>query len=88
MSSNAANLVFQLVSARSVKKDDGIVSTARTSASSGVCLYLNVSRATEVVEAPVFDDFVVIGACGFFATETEAIAEEPEFAADGFFVCR
>ena len=45
ISSSAVSLVFQFASAKSVAIDDGINSVANASASSGVCLYLNVSRA-------------------------------------------
>lgn len=49
ISSNATSLVFQLASPKSVKILDGMRSAASASASSGVCLYLNESKAPGAV---------------------------------------
>lgn len=86
ISSKAASLVFQFASANSVAIDDGTNSAANASASSGVCLYLNVSRAPGGAVAAglgVFDPPVAV-AGGFLAARGAAAVAGAEVA--GFLV--
>lgn len=81
ISSSAARRVFQLASAKSVARFDGISSAARASASSGVCLYLNVSRPPGGGAAPPLDGLEGAAAGGSFLTAGAAdCVLEPEAA--------
>ena len=84
ISSSAASLVFQFASAKSVAIDGGIKSAANVSASSGVCLYLNVSRAPGGAGAAGLVGFAPAPAAavtGFLAAGGAAAGAE----APGFF---
>lgn len=81
MSSKAVSRVFQLASAKSFKIDGGMISAARASASSGVCLYLKVSSAAGAAGGGALDGFAAEEAGAFFAGADEG----PAAAAGGFF---
>ena len=82
ISSNAANLVFQLASPKSVKILDGMRSAESASASSGVCLYLNESKAPDAGAAPPLAGLDVgAAAAGTFLTAVGALATAGGFLA-------
>jgi hypothetical protein len=66
-SSSAANLVFQFASARSAVTEDGNNPAARASASSGVCLYLKLSRAPGAWDGEDLEVLEEAGCDGFLA---------------------
>src|SRR5258708_18873648 len=75
ISSKAASRVFQFASPRSVIKLAGISSVASASASSGVCLYLKLSRPPAGAGAPPFPGF----------DDVAAAAAAAAASAGGFF---
>jgi hypothetical protein len=84
ISSNAANRTFQLVSAKPVATSAGMRSAASDSASSGVCLYLNVSSAPGAVAAAGFPDLLVGGSFLTGGGATAAAAGASPAATAGF----
>lgn len=76
ISSRAANRVFQFASPKSVKMDAVIKSAAKVSASSGVCLYLKLSKAPGAAGAADFAGLALVAGGGFLGGGAEGGADE------------
>ena len=86
ISSNAASLVFQFESVKSFCIEGGIKSAMSASASSGLCLYLNVSSVPGGGGGGAFPFEAAAAGVGFLAAGAAAgVAAAGVAASAGFF---